>query len=213
MRLWFGKSKAAPVRSRTFLDSPTPLADELIELVEPSVRWVDAYLMTTGSPACLNDPASRLTRRDLLRFLDAFPRGRQHENPFQGHALGYTYWIRFRHPAALQIAGTVSLRIGDDENLRCYLGHIGYGVFPPARGQHIAARATRLLFPLARAHGMTELWITANPDNIASRRTCERLGGELVDIVNLPNAHPLFLRGETRKCRYRFDLSDNTPPP
>lgn len=198
-------------KSRAFLDSPVPLVDDLIELVEPAVRWVDAYLMTTQSPGCLVDPAARLTRRDLLRFVEQFPRGRQRENAFAGHAHGYTFWMRFREPGpatgGIEIAGTISLRIGDNENLRCYLGHIGYGVFPPARGRQLAERATRLLFPLAKAHGMRELWITANPENLASRKTCERLGGTMVDIVNLPNTHPLFLRGETRKCRYRYDLA------
>jgi tagatose 1,6-diphosphate aldolase len=209
MRLWFARNRATP---RPFLESPTPLTDDLIELVEPSVRWVDAYLHTTRSPGCIGDvAAATLTRRDLLRFVDQHPRGQQVENPHQGHSHGYTFWIRLRKPLDLEIAGSISLRIGDDENLRCYLGHIGYGVFPPLRGQRIAERATLLLLPLAASHGLKELWVTANPDNLASRKTCERLGGELVDIVNLPNAHPLYLRGERRKCRYRIDLQPKTP--
>jgi tagatose 1,6-diphosphate aldolase len=204
MRLWFARNRPAP---RAFLESPSPLSDDLIELVEPSVRWVDAYLHTTRSPGCVGDvAAAALTRRDLLRFLDHHPRGRQVEDAHHGHAHGYTFWIRLRKPTDLEIAGSISLRIGDDENLCRYLGHIGYGVFPPLRGQRIAERATRLLLPLAVSHGLQELWVTANPDNLASRKTCERLGGELVDIVNLPNTHPLYLRGERRKCRYKINL-------
>lgn len=206
MRLWFARSRAKP---RVFLDSPTPLADDLIELIEPSARWIDAYLRTTQSPGCVGDPAAVLSRRDLIRFLDQHPRGRQIESPHIGHAHGYTYWIRLRQPTDLEIAGSISLRIGDDDNLRRYLGHIGYGVFPPLRGQRIAERATRLLLPLAASHGLKELWVTANPENLASRKTCERLGGELVNIVNLPKTHPLYLRGERRKCRYRIDLTPN----
>lgn len=203
MRLWFARNRPKP---RAFLVSPTPLSDDLIELIEPSARWIDAYLHTTRSPACTGDIVAALTRRDLLHFLNQYPRGRQVENPHQGHAHGYTFWIRLRRPNDLEIAGSISLRIGNDENLRCYLGHVGYGVFPPMRGQRIAERATRLLLPLAASHGLKELWVTANPDNLASRKTCERLGGELTDIVNLPNTHPLYLRGERRKCRYRIML-------
>lgn len=210
MRLWFARNRSKP---RAFLDSPTPLSDDLIELVEPSPRWVDAYLHTTRSPACHGDLAAALTRRDLLHFLNQYPRGRQVENPHHGHAHGYTFWIRLRRPTDLEIAGSISLRIGDDENLRCYLGHIGYGVFPPLRGQRIAERATRLLLPLAASHGLKELWVTANPENLASRKTCERLGGDLIDIVNLPNTHLLYLRGERRKCRYRIMLPSNQPVP
>lgn len=206
MRLWFARSQPKPA-ARAFLASPTPLADHLIELVEPSARWTDAYLRTTQSPGCVGDLAANLSRRDLIRFLDQHPHGHQTENPHLGHAHGYTYWIRLRRPADLEIAGSISLRIGDDENLRCYLGHIGYGVFPPMRGQRIAERATRLLLPLAAAHGLNELWITANPENLASRKTCERLGADLIDIVNLPNTHPLYIRGERRKCRYRIGLA------
>jgi tagatose 1,6-diphosphate aldolase len=40
--------------------------------------------------------------------------------------------------------------------------------------------------PLAVRHGLSELWITCNPDNIASRRTCEAAGAELVEVVDLP---------------------------
>jgi tagatose 1,6-diphosphate aldolase len=54
---------------------------------------------------------------------------------------------------------------------------------------------------------MSELWITTNPENAPSRRTCERLGGEYVDTVDVPPGHPLFQRGERRKCRFRLALA------
>ena len=60
--------------------------------------------------------------------------------------------------------------------------------------------------PLAKANGLSELWITCNPDNLASRRTCERLGAELVDIVPVPFDHPLWSRGDVAKCRYHLSL-------
>ena len=104
------------------------------------------------------------------------------------------------------IAGGIGLRIGHSADLEMYLGHIGYNVFPPARGRHLAERACRLLLPLAKAHGMTTLSITCNPDNWPSRRTCQRLGADLVGLVSLPNDHVLYQRGERSKCRYRVDL-------
>jgi tagatose 1,6-diphosphate aldolase len=103
-------------------------------------------------------------------------------------------------------AGEVQLRIGDTEHLRLYGGQIAYGVRPEYRGQHFAARAVRLLLPLARRHGFTELWITCNPDNIASRRTCELAGAEFVEIVDLPPHVDMYQEGERQKCRYRLDL-------
>jgi len=105
-----------------------------------------------------------------------------------------------------QLAGRIDLRIGYTETVLLYVGQIGYYVMPVFRGQHYAERACRLLLPLARAHGMAELWITCNPDNIPSRRTCERLGAALIDIIPLPEDSERFRLGERQKCRYRLAL-------
>lgn len=106
-----------------------------------------------------------------------------------------------------EVAGEINLRLGDTESLRLYGGHIGYGVRPRYRGRRFAARAVKLLLPLARAHGMRELWITCNPDNLASRRTCELAGAEFVEIVDLPSYLDMYREGERQKCRYRLALS------
>jgi predicted acetyltransferase len=102
--------------------------------------------------------------------------------------------------------GRIQLRIGTTHHIVMYAGHIGYAVDPQHRGHRYAARACRLLFPLARSHGLETLWITCSPENLASRRTCELAGGELVDIVDLPDDTDMFRRGERQKCRYRIDL-------
>jgi tagatose 1,6-diphosphate aldolase len=102
--------------------------------------------------------------------------------------------------------GHIELRVGNTNDIAMYGGHIAYGVEPDYRGRRYAARACRLLFPLARSHGLTELWITCNPDNIASRRTCELAGAKLVEIVDLPEDTDMYQEGERQKCRYRIDL-------
>ncbi len=56
------------------------------------------------------------------------------------------------------------------------------------------------------AHGHTMLWITCNPENVASRRTVERLGGRLIDVVPVPRDNSLYSAGDRRKVRYRVDL-------
>ena len=53
---------------------------------------------------------------------------------------------------------------------------------------------------------MQELLITCSPDNIASRRTLEKLQGELVETADVPRSHWLYERGETVKNIYRFQL-------
>jgi predicted acetyltransferase len=104
--------------------------------------------------------------------------------------------------------GHVHLRVGRTENLEQYQGQIGYGVSPKWRGRHFAERATRLILPVAAAHGLNPVWITCDPDNWASRRTCERLGGTLAEIVYVPESAPAYRYGARVKCRYRLDLPD-----
>jgi RimJ/RimL family protein N-acetyltransferase len=63
-----------------------------------------------------------------------------------------------------------------------------------------------LLLPFARRHGLKTIWITCNPNNWPSRRTCERLGATLVEIVPLPPDNDQYIAGEREKCRYRIEL-------
>lgn len=102
--------------------------------------------------------------------------------------------------------GTVTLRISGGAYFERFAGQIGYGVEPPFRGRRYAARACRLLFQIARLHGLAALWITCNPENVASRRTCELIGGELVEIVDVPPELDLYREGDRQKCRYRVRL-------
>jgi tagatose 1,6-diphosphate aldolase len=106
--------------------------------------------------------------------------------------------------------GEIHFRVGTDEKLQRFAGHVGYTVAEDARGHRFASRAIRLLIPLAKRHGLTELWITCNPDNAASRRTCEQPGAVFVEIVDLPVESDMYARGERRKCRYRIDLQSSS---
>lgn len=106
-------------------------------------------------------------------------------------------------------AGGINIRVGSTHDIVMYYGHIGYAVDEEHRGHHYAERACRLLFPLAKAHGLDAVWIMCNPDNIASRRTCERLGAELVEIVRIPEDCELYRMGDREGCRYRVALGDS----
>ena len=105
-----------------------------------------------------------------------------------------------------ECVGKVNFRAGTTPSLEMYGGQFGYGVYDPYRGHHYAERAVRLLFPLAQSHGLKTVWITCNPDNWPSRRTCERLGATLVEIVPLPPDNDMYHAGERTKCRYRIEL-------
>jgi predicted acetyltransferase len=102
--------------------------------------------------------------------------------------------------------GEINLRLRSTAHIELYAGHIGYNIDPAHRGHHYAARAVRLLIPLAREHGINPLWLTCDPDNLASRRSCERAGAQFVDIVDVPATCIIHRSGHAKKCRYRLDL-------
>ncbi len=146
-------------------------------------------------PGDLADPPIRLELNETIPA-----------DPVRGLVPAYSFSMRVT--GSRGTAGHLSLRASNNPTILLYAGHVGYGVDPEWRGNHFAARATRLIYPLARAHGLEELWITVNPENAASRRTCELLGGEMVEIVDLPPDCDMYQRGERRKCRYRIDLRE-----
>jgi predicted acetyltransferase len=192
-----------------FLDAGR-LTDGELELIEPCAAHVDDVLAACAHPLTRRDSPgdARTTRKQLKDFLAAAPRGRFPSEPEKGWVPSYSFWMRLRdlpgRPAPLRIAGGCALRVGCTDGIELYYGHVGYHVYPAARGRRYAERAVRLLLPLFRRHGLRTLWITCNPENLASRRTCERLGMEMTGIVPVPADDPLYDRGERVKCRYRL---------
>ncbi len=68
-------------------------------------------------------------------------------------------------------------------------------------------RALGLLTQVARQLQIDPLWITCDPENIASRRTCESAGARPIEIVELPPNCVIYQSGHPRKCRYRLDTA------
>lgn len=102
--------------------------------------------------------------------------------------------------------GICDLRIGHNTNTY-YGGNIGYRIREEYRGNHYAGKACLLLIELAKLHGMDYLIITCNPDNYASRKTCEFVGCHLMETVELPEDNDMRLEmGETEKCIYRIEI-------
>lgn len=92
------------------------------------------------------------------------------------------YNFDLRSTGTTTAMGLIKLRILLTEELKTYGGNLSYDVDEAYRGHQYAARGCRLLFPLAKRHGLKSLLITCAPDNAASRKTCELIGAQLVDI-------------------------------
>ena len=114
---------------------------------------------------------------------------------------GYVFYIYKHH--GLHKMGYVSLRLGESPSLY-YLGHIGYRIDPPYRGNGYAKQACELLQPLMREHGLRSVVITTDTDNAASRKTCEHLGCVLESIADVPNEYRVLCSGSEKKCRYIY---------
>lgn len=101
--------------------------------------------------------------------------------------------------------GYCDLRIG--YNSKVYIGgNIGYGIDEAYRGHHYAAKACYLLFELARKHGMKHLSISCQPENIASERTIQSVGGELIEIADIPEDNEMYAEGKRQVKIYYVSL-------
>ena len=125
-------------------------------------------------------------------------------DPAKGYVPGYEF--EMRRPDHAQTMGTIRLRIGSAVKLR-FPGHIGYEVKKRFRGRRFAARACRLLLPLAFAHDLNAVWLTVDPNNIPSLRTCAIIGAKYVETVRLPKDHAMYEHGARYRRRYRLEIS------
>lgn len=107
--------------------------------------------------------------------------------------------------------GHCDLRVGMHPEI-AYSGHVGYRVYRPHRGNHYALKATRLLLHFAYELGLGECIITCNPDNAASRRTLEELGGRLVATVDVPADSACYRAGDRVKCQFLFTTANYFDP-
>lgn len=125
-------------------------------------------------------------------------------SPHQFHRVP-TYHFLMMHADTTDEMGRINLRIETNHTIERYAGHIGYTVHEIFRGHRYAARAVRLLLPLAQQLDIHPIWITCDPANVASRRSCELAGAEFVETVDLPPAYGGYALGQRQKCRYRLD--------
>ncbi len=102
--------------------------------------------------------------------------------------------------------GGIDLRLGYVRNT-FWGGNIGYAIDEPHRGHGYARKAARLVFEVARAHGMPHVIISCLADNAPSRRTLEGLGGTLLFTRQPPRYSGVYLQNGPRDhCYFRFDL-------
>jgi predicted acetyltransferase len=114
------------------------------------------------------------------------------------------YEFEMRRTGKPSAMGSLWLRIGAAARLR-YQGQLGYEVKKKFRGHRYAARSCKLILALAYAHGLRAVWLTVDPRNIPSQKTCKIIGAKYVETVRIPKDHEMYQRARYRR-RYRLGL-------
>ena len=103
------------------------------------------------------------------------------------------------------VVGKISIRIGNNYH-SYYNGHIGYEIDKEYRGSNYAYKACKLVLQVAKAHNMSELILTCDESNIASYKTIEKLGAELIEIVKPPKDYFAYREDMEKQRIYKVKL-------
>ncbi|MGH8979978.1 MAG: GNAT family N-acetyltransferase [Acidimicrobiales bacterium] len=86
------------------------------------------------------------------------------------------------------VVGRLSVRYMLNDYLATVGGHIGYGVLPGHRRRGYATEMLRQGIVVARAHGVDDVLVTCDDDNVGSIRTIESCGGVFENLFCEPGA-------------------------
>ena len=116
------------------------------------------------------------------------------------------YYYDIIRKADSATVGKISIRIGNNFH-SYYNGHIGYEVFKEYRGNGYAYMASLMVLDVARFHGMDFIYLTCDESNIASYKTIEKLGAELVEICDAPRKYFGLNEDMERQRIYNLELN------
>ena len=94
-------------------------------------------------------------------------------------ALPFYWWDIVLKPNNIAV-GKISFRIGHNYH-SYYNGNIGYEVDEEYRGHHYSLLACQLVIKAAQYHNMNKIYLTCDYDNVASYKTIEKLGANLLE--------------------------------
>jgi len=82
-----------------------------------------------------------------------------------------------------RIIGAVDIRYELNDYLFRIGGNIGYGIRPTERRKGYATKMLKMALDVARKSGLKKVLVSCDQDNVASRRTIEKNGGVLENVV------------------------------
>lgn len=97
----------------------------------------------------------------------------------EGYIPCTTYWVMLNN----KVIGLANIKHYLNDYLRKKGGHLGLSIAKEYRGQGLGYEVLKLLIKKAREDFCIEdILLTNDPENIASRKLCEKAGVELTDI-------------------------------
>ena len=118
---------------------------------------------------------------------------------------GYVPAYHFNMIVEEKVVGHIDARIGFHKNLY-YGGHLGYSVLKKYRGRGYASKAVTLLKEVFSFHNINSVYITCNPENFASARTCEKAGAKYIKTIDLPKNNEMYINGDKNKYLYLLKI-------
>ena len=111
---------------------------------------------------------------------------KSHDEPDPEKGILPRYGFSIIHIANDEDIGVVYFAV--DNTRRQYLrGHLSYGVSPAYSGHNYAMKACKLIKTVALAHGFKRLFIGSKNDNLASKKTIEKLGAIPITKDDVPD--------------------------
>jgi predicted acetyltransferase len=101
-----------------------------------------------------------------------------------------------------RILGAIDIRYELNEYLFSYGGNIGYGVRPSERRKGYATKMLALALEICQQSGIKKVLVTCDETNPGSRRTIEKNGGVLENVVSYEGENVM---------RFWIDLSRTKP--
>lgn len=185
-----------------------------VELVAPSRAHLASYVAALEAGWSSDNIRGLVATREQLAAIaadaDAFVAGFSKEDPdgrtiaLMDGAVVPRQWAFTRWIWDGDFCGSITFRWrpGGSTLPDHVPGHIGFAVVPWKRGKGCATEALRLILPEARVRGLAYVELTAQEDNLASRRVIEANGGTFVRRFE---KSPHLGGGET--LLFRIDLT------
>ena len=161
---------------------------ERLELVLPSLELEAAYHECEADFQRTGATFLGIAEADYPRFVE---RCQNYEQVDAGRVPQLDFFL-LRDVAT--ILGWSGLRLWLNPNLEDIGGHIGYRIRPTERRKGYGARILAMTLAEARQHGLRDVLLTCDSDNIGSRRIIERNGGQLASESVSPQSGVLVDR-------------------